>query len=302
MKQGAIFIFTFLIAYQVQSQNTFPLYPGGIPHARVAPDREVSEVREGITRVSNISRPTITVFQAPEKIATGTAVIIFPGGGYWINAISHEGTDVAKVFNTWGVTAFVVKYRIPDDSTMENRETGPLQDAQQAITLVRSRAAEWKVDPARIGIMGFSAGGHLASTAGTHFDRPVLENNPVSLRPDFMILIYPVISFQDSIGHMGSREQLLGKLPLSEKVNYYSNERQVTSQTPPTFLVHAADDDVVKVENSLLFYQALVAHQVPAELHAYPHGGHGFGMNNRTTPDPWMDRCRNWMKSMGWIK
>jgi acetyl esterase/lipase len=151
--------------------------------------------------------------------------------------------------------------------------------------------------------MGFSAGGHLASTAGTHFNKSFIPNEKnVSLRPDFMILIYPVISFQDSITHMGSRIQLLGRHPTTEQINYFSNELQVTKETPPTFLVHASDDDLVKVENSVVFYQNLIKNKVPAELHVYEKGGHGFGLTNRTTSDSWMERCKNWMIGNGWLK
>lgn len=292
-----------MIASTVLAQQTIPLYNGPIPNSRPAPDEEKSEERDGITRVSKISRPTLTIFPAEKSKSTGTAVIIFPGGGYRINAIDHEGFFVAKKFNEHGITAFVVKYRIPDDATMENREIGPLQDAQQAINIVRQRAKEWNINADRLGIMGFSAGGHLASTAGTHFTTSVIPNaEGVNLRPDFMILIYPVISFQDSIAHIGSRENLIGKTPSKEKTDHYSNELQVTSQTPPTFLVHASDDAAVKPQNSIVFYEQLIHHGVPAELHIYQKGGHGFGMNNKFTSDLWMDRCINWMTLNGWAE
>jgi acetyl esterase/lipase len=291
-----------LIPFFVNAQQTFPLYQDKIPNSKPTPDEEKTEV-DGITVVSNISRPTLSVFLPDMNKANGTAVIIFPGGGYWVNAIAHEGTDVAKKFNDMGITAFVVKYRIPNDATMLNREIGPLQDAQQAIKIVRQRATEWKIKPDHIGIMGFSAGGHLASTAGTHFNTSAIPDaGNANLRPDFMILIYPVISFMDSIGHLGSREQLIGKHPSMEKIRLYSNELQVTSKTPPTFLVHASDDDGVKVENSILFYEALLHHHVPAELHVYQGGGHGFGLVNKTTNDLWMDRLQNWMRANGWLK
>jgi acetyl esterase/lipase len=186
---------------------------------------------------------------------------------------------------------------------MINREIGPLQDAQQAIKLVRDNAKEWNVNPGRIGIMGFSAGGHLASTAGTHYNDIVIPNaEKTSLRPDFMILIYPVISFDDSIGHIGSRDQLIGKTPTAEKIKQYSNELQVTSQTPPTFLVHASDDDAVNPQNSIRFYEALVQHKVPAELHIYQSGGHGFGMKQKSKNELWMERCKNWMEVNGWFQ
>ena len=186
---------------------------------------------------------------------------------------------------------------------MEEKKVGPLQDAQQAIRIVRQRASEWNVKPNRIGVMGFSAGGHLASTAGTHFNNAVIENpGNVSLRPDFLILIYPVISFQDSIAHIGSRDQLIGSKPTAEKIKFYSNELQVTKNTPPTFLVHASDDKGVKSENSIVFYQNLIKNKVPAEMHLYQGGGHGFGLNNKTTKDLWMDRCEAWLSMNGWLK
>jgi acetyl esterase/lipase len=284
------------------AQQTFPLYESGIPNSRPSPDEEVSETKDGIKTIGKISIPTLTVFLPPKDKANGTAIIICPGGGYWVNAISHEGYDVAKKFNQMGVTAFVLKYRIPNEATMINKEIGALQDAQQAIKTLRSGAGKWNLNPGRIGIMGFSAGGHLASTAGTHFNNSLIENKEnTSLRPDFMILIYPVISFQDSVGHIGSRDQLIGPHPDKNKIDFYSNELQVTDNTPPTFLVHAGDDDVVNAKNSMLFYEQLLKHKVPAELHIYQGGGHGFGMNNKTTKDRWMDRCKNWMDENGWL-
>ena len=186
-------------------------------------------------------------------------MVICPGGGYWVTSIVKEGFAVAREFNKWGVAAFVLKYRIPNDSSMIDKKIGPLQDAQRAIQLVRMHAKEWNVDANKVGIMGFSAGGHLASTAATHFNHSYIENtNNINLRPDFSIFIYPVISFQDSIGHIGSRDQLIGKNPPKPLLDSFSNELQVTAQTPPTFLVHATDDDVVPVMNSIVFYEALL--------------------------------------------
>jgi len=205
--------------------------------------------------------------------------------------------DIARKLNEWGVTAFVVKYRIPSDATMIHKEIGPLQDAQQAIRFVRMNAEKWNLNPDRIGIMGFSAGGHLASTAATHFRNPVIDKTDVNLRPDFLILGYPVISFSDSIGHRGSRDNLLGKAPSKEKIKEYSNELQVTSETPPTFIFHAADDKGVVPLNSIVFYQSLLKHGIPAELHIYERGGHGFGMDNPTTEEKWMNSLRNWLVS-----
>ncbi len=297
------FIITCIMNSVTQSQTVIPLYKDAIPNSKPTKDEETTEYPNGITIISKISRPTLTIFLPEKNKANGTAVVICPGGGYWVTASSHEGTDVAKEFNKIGVAAFVLKYRIPNDATMINREIGPLQDAQQAIKMVRDRATEWNVNPGRIGIMGFSAGGHLASTTGTHFDKALIPNaEKTSLRPDFMILIYPVISFNESIGHQGSKEKLIGKTPTPEKIKEYSNELQVTNQTPPAFLVHASDDDGVNPLNSIRFYEALVQHKIPAELHIYQSGGHGFGMKQKNENELWMERCRNWMEVNGWLK
>lgn len=303
MKYKLLVALNLFIMAATFAQQTYPLYKSAIPNSKPSPNEEITDAKDGITNVKNISIPTLTVFLPPKEKANGTAIIVCPGGGYWTNAIGHEGYDVAKKFNAMGITAFVLKYRIPNEATMINKEIGPLQDAQQAIKTVRSGAAKWHINANRIGIMGFSAGGHLASTAGTHFNNPVIENKEnISLRPDFMMLVYPVISFQDSVAHMGSREQLIGKQPSKDKIDFYSNELQVTDKTPPTFLVHASDDDAVNAENSLIFYQQLLKYKVPAELHIYQNGGHGFGMNNKATTDKWMERCKNWMEANGWLK
>lgn len=285
----------------VVGQETIPLYSGAIPNSKPAANTEKSEIRDNGTQIiSNISIPTLTLFLPPKATATKVAVIICPGGGYHINAMKHEGTDVAKKLNEWGVAAFVLKYRIPNDETMVNKEIGPLQDAQQAIRMVRQNAAKWNVDPGKIGVMGFSAGGHLAATAATHFKKPVIADaGNVNLRPDFLVLGYPVISFMDNIGHTGSRDNLLGKSPSKEKILEYSNEYQVTSETPPTFLIHAGDDKGVMPANSIVFYESLLKNKVPAELHIYERGGHGFGMDNPTTDEMWMDSLRNWLVSRG---
>ena len=201
-----------------------------------------------------------------------------------------------------GVAAFVLKYRLPDDETMVDKEIGPLQDAQRAIQLVRENAKKWKIDENKIGIMGFSAGGHLASTAGTQYAKTRIENNRnINLRPDFMILVYPVISFHDSIGHTGSRDNLLGKDASPEKINQYSNQTNVTPNTPPTFLVHAKDDPV-KVNNSLVFEAALQKNNVRNRIYLYEKGGHGYGMNNPTSEVKWMDLVQLWMYDNAWIK
>ena len=304
MKRLLLLTTLFMLMKNLPAQKTIPLYEGEIPNSKPAPDEEATTTNsDGVVTISKISKPTLAIYLPEKSQASGAAVVICPGGGYWVNAYKHEGTDVAEVFNKMGVAAFVLKYRIPNDATMMNKEIGPLQDAQQAIKYVRQHAKEYGINANRIGIMGFSAGGHLASTAGTHFNNVVIDDKEnISVKPNFMMLIYPVISFQDSIGHIGSRDQLIGKNPSEEKKHEYSNELQVTDSTPPTFLVHASDDPAVKVQNSINFYLALLQHKIKAEMHIYQTGGHGFGMHIKNDNDLWMERCKNWMQLNGWIK
>ena len=302
VKISLLLLFTISIFQQVISQTILPLYPDSIPNSRTSVNEEEASFRDGVDIISKISRPTITVYQPSKNLANGTAVIIFPGGGYWIEATVHEGSDVAKQFTEMGVTAFVVKYRIPNKTWMVNTEIGPLQDGQQAIKIVRENAAKWDVNPSRIGVLGFSAGGHLASTTGTHFKKVFIPNtNNTSVRPDFMILIYPVISFMPGIGHQGSADQLIGKNPTPEKQKEYSNELQITAETPPAFLVHSSNDDGVSPMNSIEFYNALIKNKVPAEMHLYQSGGHGFGLYMKNSKELWMERCKNWLLLNGWL-
>jgi len=296
-------LFSFFWTITCTAQQVIPLYADGkIPNSNPATDQEKFQVNKVVdTVVSEVSVPTLTVFLPPKELANGTAVIICPGGGYHVLLINWEGSRIAREFNKNGIAAFVLKYRLPSDRTMRDKSIGPLQDAQQAIEMVRQRAVEWNINPNQVGIMGFSAGGHLAATAGTHFTHPFLEKwNGISLRPDFMILIYPVISFTDSIGHIGSRGFLLGPSPSKAQIEFYSNEFHVTRHTPPTILIQATDDSVVSVKNSLYFYKALHENGVPAELHLYQKGEHGF----LTAPpfDEWFGRCLYWMKEYGWAK
>jgi acetyl esterase/lipase len=288
---------TFLF-FSMQAQTVIPLYDGDIPNSRPAANQESYHYEtDSILIVDKVSRPSLTIYLPSKHKTTGTAVIICPGGGYTNLAMGHEGADVAIRFTQSGIAAFVLKYRIPDDATMVDKETGPLQDAQRALLVVRSRAAEWGIDSNRIGIMGFSAGGHLASTAGTHFEKNYIANpKHISLRPDFMILIYPVISFNSGLAHTGSEHNLLGPSPSPEKIKEYSNEMQVTDQTPACFLVHAKDDQTVPYQNSMVFAEALKKHHVSVEVYLFDQGGHGFGMNNKTTPQQWMDLCIEWLK------
>ncbi len=280
------------------AQQVMPLYDGEIPNSTGAPDKEQDNPSHFLFKVS---RPTLTVYKPSAVPANGVAVIICPGGGYTGVNMKAEGSIIAERLNALGITAFVLKYRLPDDSTMVDKSIGPIQDAQRAIMIVRSRAKEWNIDTTKIGIMGFSAGGHLASTAGTHFNRSYIDNPyNISLRPNFMLLVYPVISFTDSIGHIGSRNSLIGKNATAEQITYYSNEFQVTPNTPPTFLIHAGDDKVVSVKNSIAFYLALQKNKVAAGLHIFPTGQHGFPLAPANTA--WFQYCVFWLKENGWLK
>jgi acetyl esterase/lipase len=284
------------------AQTTIPLYKE-IPNSK--PDRDYKEEADtmpnGVILIRNVSVPEITIFKPGVPDRNKPAVVICPGGGYAVLAYNLEGTEVAKMMNTWGVTAVVLKYRLPGDAIMKDKSIGPLQDAQRALQYVRENAKELDINPQMIGVMGFSAGGHLASTASTHFDNAYISNLlNTSLRPDFSILGYPVISFTDSLTHMGSRDNLVGKNPSQETIRNFSNELQVTEKTPPTFLVLAGDDNTVNPENSILYYEALLKNKVPAEMHIYENGGHGFG-THILARNNWMETLKHWMEHNGYL-
>jgi acetyl esterase/lipase len=287
-----------LFTGNVYSQQVYPLYHSKIPNSKPSVNTESSTVRDSILIVSNVSRPTLTAYFPDPSKATGEAIIVVPGGGYSILAAGHEGTDVAMRFKEMGITTFVLKYRIPNSEWMINPEIGPLQDAQRAIQIVRENAKKWKINKNKVGILGFSAGGHLASTAATHFNKSYVPNKKkTNLRPDFLVLIYPVITFTDSALHKGSMENLLGKNASPEKRREYSNELQITPQTPPTFLVHAKDDPV-SVRNTILFADSLNAKGVFSEVLLYESGGHGFGLVNKTSDIMWPERVRDWLRKI----
>jgi acetyl esterase/lipase len=300
----AFLVATFLfLMNSATAQTVIPLYTGAIPNSIPGPDQETKTGGPGDLHYSKVSKPTLEIYLPAKEKATGAAIVICPGGGYAFLSYNHEGTEIAQAFNEIGVAAFVLKYRLPSDAIMKDKSIGPLQDVQMAIKTVREGAAKWNVDPKKVGIIGFSAGGSLAGLAGSHYNDPKISNTGnTSLRPDFMVLMYGVISMADSLTHGGSRNNLIGLAPSAEQKTYFSNESHVTSDTPPTFLVHAEDDNTVNVKNSLYYYDALLKNKVPAAMIIYPKGGHGFGLNNRSTPDKWMDHCKNWMISNGWIK
>lgn len=285
----------FAFSLPLSAGEVIPLFTGEIPNSLPHSVEEVVEERNGeFSGYKGAVNPTLEIV-LPKNSGTPTpAVIICPGGGYVRQVYRKEGTDIAKVYADNGVAAFILKYRIPNDETMKDKSIGALQDAQQAIKLVRENAKKWNVDPEKVGIMGFSAGGHVASTAATHFKKSYIPNpEGTSLRPDFTILIYPVVSMQDEITHTGSRTNLLGEDPEESQVTLFSNELQVDADTPPTWLTHAADDGPVPVANSIRFYEALIKNGVPAEMHLYPDGGHGFVLKNPA--EKWMASIFDWM-------
>ncbi|MDR7370073.1 alpha/beta hydrolase [Flavobacterium aquidurense] len=293
-------ILFFGITAHLHAQNqVIPLWKT-IPQEIKTSDYQEKETRTDgkIQSTSQVSIPTLSIFFTKEIKQNQTAVIILPGGGYSHLSMDKEGTKVAEWLNSLGITAFVLKYRLPSDLIMTNKTVGPLQDAQEAMRIVRLNAAKWNIDPNKIGIMGFSAGGHLASTLSTHYDERVYEtSSKISARPDFSILIYPVVSMENEITHKGSQTSLLGKNPSEDLINSFSNEKKVTAQTPPTFLVHATDDSAVLPENSINYYLALKKNAVPAELHLYEKGGHGFGLGVKDTSKFWTKDCEEWLKS-----
>jgi acetyl esterase/lipase len=279
--------------------RVMPLYKDAIPNAKSAPDHEQRDSPYP-GAIAKVSRPTLTVYLPGKDKASGAGIVIFPGGGYVMESYTDEGTHVAQAFQDRGIAAFLVKYRLPDDATMEDKSVGPLQDAQQALRVVRENASEWGVDAAKIGVIGFSAGGHLASTTGTHFDKAYGPTPAgANLRPDFMVLVYPVISMKPGLTHQGSHDALLGSRAGEDKVRLFSNEEQVTPRTPPTLLLHATDDMLVDVDNSVQFYQALHRNNVPAEMIVFQQGNHGFLGLSR---GEWMEPVFTWMVKNGWAK
>jgi acetyl esterase/lipase len=276
---------------QPPTPQTIPLWEGKAPHA----------VGDTAT-----DRPNVTVYRAPADKVNGAAVVVCPGGGYAGLAMDHEGKQVAEFFNGLGVTAFVLKYRTANKERPGPLHPAPLTDAQRAIRLVRFRAAEFGVDPKRVGLMGFSAGGHLASTAGTHFRDGGLKNDDnvekESSRPDFLILGYPVVTMEDGVTHAGSKRNLIGPKPDPKLVEELSNEKQVTKDTPPVFIFHTSEDTAVVPENAIRFYLACKKAGVPVELHMYEKGRHGVGINPKGVSvgtDAWKHRLADWLKDRG---
>ncbi|WP_419715601.1 pectin acetylesterase PaeX [Dickeya chrysanthemi] len=289
------------------AETTFPIWPQG-----EAPGAITSSVQQQVVErskdpawpdraVTGIRSPEITVY-VPDN-PNGTALLITPGGSYQRVVLDKEGSDLAPYFTQQGYTLFVMTYRMPADGHQEGADA-PLADAQRAIRTLRSHAAQWRINPQRIGIMGFSAGGHVAASLGTRFAQTVYpaqdEIDNVSARPDFMVLMYPVISMQENIAHAGSRKALIGSHPSEAQIERYSAEKQVSAQTPPTFLVHAIDDPSVSVDNSLVMLSALRENKIPTEIHLFEQGKHGFGIRGTVglPAAAWPQLLNNWIKSL----
>jgi len=283
--------------------ETLPLWEeGAIPNSQSSNEIENYPERE-ILWIEKVQKPTLAVFLPAKRVMTGRAVIICPGGGYQGLAYDWEGTDIAKWYNSKGIAAFVLKYRLPNSKSVVISNEAPLQDAQRAIRLVRFHAEKWNVNTDEIGIMGFSAGGHLASTLGTQFATPSnfkeSKIDQISARPDFMVLLYPVVTMKEDYTHSGSRNSLLGKKPSLELIQKYSNEMQVTKDTPPTFIVHSGDDTAVPVENSLQLYKSLKDAGIKTEMHVYPYGGHGYALAiGKGRLQSWPDRLYDWLLAL----
>lgn len=299
-----ILFFLGLFSPLVKAQTSMiTLWPGGIPDLVLNINySEKATISEGIpTRFEKVTDPSLYVYLPPADKATGTAVLICPGGGYAALAFNHEGNTIAKWLNENGIAGIVLKYRLPSDLIMKKKSIGPLQDAQEALRTIRRNASKWNIDPGKIGVMGFSAGGHLASTLSTHFDEKVYDvKDTISARPDFSILIYPVITMDSSFTHAGSRRNLLGEDASDEAVRHFSNELQINEKTPPAFLVHSSDDNAVPVKNSIVYFEGLKNFNSPSELHIFRKGGHGYGMApGKDTQSAWPALCLSWLKSLG---
>lgn len=286
-----------LFSMNIEAQELISLYPGAVPNSKeITVKPAASTSRPGI--ISNVITPELEIYLPEKDKSTGTAIVICPGGSYKVLSYQGEGVRTAQEFAKNGIAAFVLKYRLPDDAIMIDKKIGPLQDAQQAMKVVRENAVKWEIDIKKVGLMGFSAGGHLASTEATHFEKSLIDNpDNTNLRPDFLILVYPVISMQDNLTHKESRTNLLGPDPGKDIIDLFSNELQVTENTPPTYITHAADDKLVDVDNSISFFEALRHHNVSVEMLIYPKGGHGFVFGHKG----WMDPLFEWMKASNWI-
>jgi acetyl esterase/lipase len=293
-----VFFIPMIVNCKAQVLKVWPQgVPGSVKNEAYA---EKATVTNGITSgYEKVTDPTITVFLPPAAKATGTAVLICPGGGYGMLAFDHEGFQIARWLNDNGIAGIILKYRLPSDLIMKDKKVGPLQDAQEAIRIIRRNASAWKIDPQKVGVIGFSAGGHLASSLSTHYEDVVYDvKDNTTARPDFSILIYPVITFDPSFTHQGTKINLLGENPPESEVTLFSNELRINEKTPPAFLVHSADDKAVPVKNSIVYFGNLLSFKKHAELHIFEKGGHGYGLSQgQGTQSAWPGLCISWLKA-----
>lgn len=292
-----ILLFTIGGINAVEAQKIIQLYDV-VPNSKSRESYKEKQTTDkyGSLVIAKVTNPVISIFFPKKNNNQHTAVIICPGGGYSYLAYDWEGPAIGNFLLKWGITVIILKYRLPSDSIMIDKSIGPLQDAQRAIEFTRSHAKKWGIDPSKIGLMGFSAGGHLAAITSVYFNDPVIPNaDDVSLRPDFSILLYPVISFDSTIANWGSRRALIGYHPSNALINKFSAELHVTGKTPPAFIAVAADDKTVNPENSIRYFQSLLKNKVPAELHIYQNGGHGFTIKLHSEKDEWMQNLKHWL-------
>jgi acetyl esterase/lipase len=301
MKSIVLTVLFFSIITKAQN-FVIPLWSSNMPNYQEVEEEEILKNASSTEHYKLVTKPDISVFLPSNNNRTGQAVLVIPGGGY--QAIVHiwEGEDIAKWLNSNGIVAIVLKYRLPNAKNNIVSHKSPLLDASRAMKIIKDNAEEWHIDKNNIGVMGFSAGGHLASTLGTHYDKD--ENrqfdkiDSISSRPDFMVLMYPVITMDVRFTHMGSRNNLLGENPSPELVDYYSNEKQVSETTPPTMIFHCTDDAVVPVENSTAFYKALQEKNIDSEMHIFQHGKHGFALaNGKGHLELWKSLCKDWLRN-----
>ncbi|MCC5927354.1 MAG: alpha/beta hydrolase [Bacteroidetes bacterium] len=293
----------FLVGNIQAQQMTMPLWPvNEIPNFIDTGEPEISDTTD-IIRIRHVQTPDISVFLPSRRNSTGKAMLVIPGGGYRVLAYDAGGTEIAQWLNSKGIAAVVLKYRLPFTSNNITGHLSPMLDAQRAMRLIRHHADQWGIDPHQVGVIGISAGGHLAAMLSTQFDYgDAAHTDPVEIhssRPDFTALLYPVITTDSTFWHRGSFRALLGDNPTDALLHKYSTEKHVTSDTPPTILIHAADDTSVPVKNSIAYFQALNENGIPAEMHIYPHGGHGFSLAiGRGHLSTWPDRVIDWIFSL----
>jgi acetyl esterase/lipase len=300
LKSALILLFSVILLFNCNAQlTTLKVWPSGVPGS-VNNDtytEKISEANGLPARIEKVTDPTLTVYLPPKESTTGKAVLICPGGGYGFLSFINEAFPIAKWLNDNGIAGIILKYRLPSDAIMKDKTIGPLQDAQEAMRIIRRNAIAWNINPVQVGVIGFSAGGHLASTLSTHYSErvyPLIDS--ISARPDFSLLIYPVITMDESFTHGGTRRALIGESPPEDAIKRFSNELLVDGNTPPTFLVHSTDDKAVPVKNSIVYYEALLKNNVTAEMHIFQKGGHGYGLaDKRGTESAWPTLCLRWI-------